>query len=110
MIYNETIFVVHILCSLSDSCRYHYFTFEHSRDYQQVQFKFLDAVASMNPGNIAVSITPIIFIFKIHQNNLRNNIKTRVCCLTPEGTQQEGNEYKQKHTISKIPEIYIKYQ
>uniref|UniRef100_A0A1A8F974 Transcription factor 25 (Basic helix-loop-helix) n=1 Tax=Nothobranchius korthausae TaxID=1143690 RepID=A0A1A8F974_9TELE len=28
------------------------FTFEHSRDYQQVQFKFLDAVESMDPNNI----------------------------------------------------------
>lgn len=30
----------------------HYFAFEHSRDYQQVQFKFLDAVESMDPNNI----------------------------------------------------------
>ncbi|KAF6722648.1 Transcription factor 25 [Oryzias melastigma] len=30
----------------------HYFTFEHSRDYQHVQFKFLDAVESMDPNNI----------------------------------------------------------
>ncbi|XP_020489401.1 transcription factor 25 [Labrus bergylta] len=29
-----------------------YFSFEHSRDYQQVQFKFLDAVESMDPNNI----------------------------------------------------------
>ncbi|XP_067905377.1 transcription factor 25 isoform X2 [Heterodontus francisci] len=29
-----------------------YFTFEHSRDYQQTQFKFLDAVDSMDPNNI----------------------------------------------------------
>ncbi|XP_037103560.1 transcription factor 25 [Syngnathus acus] len=29
-----------------------YFTFEHSRDYQQVQFKFLDAVESMDPNNL----------------------------------------------------------
>ncbi|XP_051884729.1 transcription factor 25 isoform X2 [Pristis pectinata] len=29
-----------------------YFTFEHSRDYQQAQFKFLDAVNSMDPNNI----------------------------------------------------------
>ncbi|XP_068175489.1 ribosome quality control complex subunit TCF25 [Antennarius striatus] len=29
-----------------------YFTFEHNRDYQQVQFKFLDAVKSMDPNNI----------------------------------------------------------
>lgn len=30
----------------------HYFTFEHNREYQQVQFKFLDAVESMDPNNI----------------------------------------------------------
>ncbi|KAM8877119.1 ribosome quality control complex subunit TCF25 [Synchiropus picturatus] len=29
-----------------------YFSFEHSREYQQVQFKFLDAVDSMDPNNI----------------------------------------------------------
>ncbi|XP_042196267.1 transcription factor 25 [Callorhinchus milii] len=29
-----------------------YFTFEHNRDYQQAQFKFLDAVDSMDPNNI----------------------------------------------------------
>ncbi|KAL1007323.1 hypothetical protein UPYG_G00084980 [Umbra pygmaea] len=33
-----------------------YFTFEHSRDYQQVQFKFLDAVESMDPNNIVALI------------------------------------------------------
>lgn len=31
-----------------------HFTFEHNRDYQQVQFKFLDAVESMDPNNIVV--------------------------------------------------------
>ncbi|MEQ2225745.1 Transcription factor 25, partial [Ilyodon furcidens] len=30
----------------------HCFTFEHNRDYQQVQFKFLEAVESMDPNNI----------------------------------------------------------
>ncbi|MCI4379501.1 hypothetical protein PGIGA_G00229110 [Pangasianodon gigas] len=30
----------------------HFFAFEHSRDYQQVQFKFFDAVESMDPNNI----------------------------------------------------------
>lgn len=33
----------------------HFFAFEHSRDYQQVQFKFFDAVESMDPNNIVVS-------------------------------------------------------
>ncbi|XP_010187732.1 PREDICTED: transcription factor 25, partial [Mesitornis unicolor] len=32
-----------------------YFTFEHHREYQQVQFKFLDAVESMDPNNIVLS-------------------------------------------------------
>uniref|UniRef100_A0A4W5NJS6 Transcription factor 25 (basic helix-loop-helix) n=1 Tax=Hucho hucho TaxID=62062 RepID=A0A4W5NJS6_9TELE len=31
-----------------------FFTFEHSRDYQQIQFKFLDSVESMDPNNIVV--------------------------------------------------------
>ncbi|XP_033626213.1 transcription factor 25-like [Asterias rubens] len=30
----------------------HFFTLEHSKDYQQVQFQFLDAVESMNPQNL----------------------------------------------------------
>ncbi|XP_051513292.1 transcription factor 25 isoform X1 [Myxocyprinus asiaticus] len=37
----------------SNDCLQH-FTFEHSRDYQQVQFKFFDAVESMDPNNIVV--------------------------------------------------------
>ncbi|KAM6300611.1 ribosome quality control complex subunit TCF25 [Aegotheles albertisi] len=31
-----------------------HFTFEHHREYQQVQFKFLDAVESMDPNNIVL--------------------------------------------------------
>uniref|UniRef100_A0A8C5R2B9 Transcription factor 25 n=1 Tax=Leptobrachium leishanense TaxID=445787 RepID=A0A8C5R2B9_9ANUR len=31
-----------------------HFTFEHQRDYQQVQFKFMDAVESMDPNNIVL--------------------------------------------------------
>lgn len=38
----------------------HYFTFEHNRDYQQVQFKFLDAVESMDPNNIVVKTSLIL--------------------------------------------------
>lgn len=34
----------------------HYFKFEHSPQYQQVQFQFLDAVESLNPDNIVVRI------------------------------------------------------
>lgn len=33
-----------------------HFTFEHNRDYQQVQFKFFDAVESMDPNNIVVIV------------------------------------------------------
>lgn len=33
----------------------HFFAFEHGRDYQQVQFKFFDAVESMDPNNIVVT-------------------------------------------------------
>ncbi|XP_020643959.3 ribosome quality control complex subunit TCF25 [Pogona vitticeps] len=31
-----------------------HFAFEHHRDYQQVQFKFLDAVESMDPNNLVL--------------------------------------------------------
>lgn len=33
-----------------------HFAFVHNRDYQQVQFKFLDAVESMDPNNIVVGV------------------------------------------------------
>ena len=33
-----------------------YFAYEHSQPYQQVQFQFYDAVESLHPNNIAVSI------------------------------------------------------
>lgn len=32
-----------------------YFVFEHNHQYQQVQFKFYDAVESLNPQNIMVN-------------------------------------------------------
>ena len=31
-----------------------YFIIEHSKDYQNVQFQFYEAVESLNPQNIAV--------------------------------------------------------
>ena len=37
------------------------FKFEHSKDYQKVQFLFLDAVESLNHQNIVVSLVPQIF-------------------------------------------------
>lgn len=33
----------------------HYFTYEHSLNYQQVQMRFLEAVESLNPDFIVVS-------------------------------------------------------
>lgn len=39
-----------------------FFTFEHNRDYQQVQFKFLDAVESMDPNNIVVKKCAVHFV------------------------------------------------
>ena len=39
-----------------------YFKYEHNKDYWQIQFQFLDAVASMNPANIVVSLFPL-FLF-----------------------------------------------
>ncbi|XP_061863583.1 ribosome quality control complex subunit TCF25 isoform X2 [Colius striatus] len=44
-----------IAMQLLDSRRgVQHFTFEHHREYQQVQFKFLDAVESMDPNNIVL--------------------------------------------------------
>ncbi|KAE8608554.1 hypothetical protein XENTR_v10011531 [Xenopus tropicalis] len=44
-----------ITMSLTETKRgVQYFTFEHQRDYQHVQFKFLDAVESMDPNNIVL--------------------------------------------------------
>ena len=42
-----------------DGCQY--FLFEHSQQYQKVQFEFHDAVESLNPQNIGVS--PIIYSY-----------------------------------------------
>lgn len=33
-----------------------YFSYEHSINYQQVQMKFLDAVETLNPDDIVVSM------------------------------------------------------
>ena len=35
-----------------------YFNYEHSNQYQQVQFQFYDAVESLDPNNIGVSTFP----------------------------------------------------
>lgn len=41
--------------SLRETCgNLNYFVFEHNHQYQQVQFKFYDAVESLNPQNIMV--------------------------------------------------------
>ena len=53
-------FILNIISGLSMSLvksenGVHYFTYEHSVNYQQVQLKFLEAVESLNPDNIVVS-------------------------------------------------------
>ena len=50
---------VHVFSYLCHICRTHYFTLEHSKDYQQVQFQFLDAVESLNPQNLTVITLPL---------------------------------------------------
>lgn len=47
-----------VLDRTKDGC--FYFKYEHNKDYRQIQFKFWEAVGSMNPGNIVVSKIPII--------------------------------------------------
>lgn len=49
--YSKTGLSMHLLETKSGI---QYFTFEHNRDYQQVQFKFLEAVDSMDPHNIVI--------------------------------------------------------
>lgn len=38
----------------------HFFTFEHSKQYQSVQIQFIEAVESFNPDNIVVICSSII--------------------------------------------------
>lgn len=33
-----------------------YFKYEHNKEYRQIQYSFWDAVSSLNPANIVVSI------------------------------------------------------
>uniref|UniRef100_A0A3B3Z651 Uncharacterized protein n=1 Tax=Periophthalmus magnuspinnatus TaxID=409849 RepID=A0A3B3Z651_9GOBI len=48
----------------------HYFTFEHNREYQQVQFKFFDAVESMDPNNIVVKSSALLQLNPYHIDSL----------------------------------------
>lgn len=63
-----------------------HFTFEHGRDYQQVQFKFLDAVESMDPNNIVVKkkkkSSRLHFDFNKFDNNVifQNRDHQYWCC------------------------------
>ena len=45
-----------------------YFKYEHNKDYWQIQFQFLDAVASMNPANIVVSLFPLFLFTEWYEN------------------------------------------
>lgn len=49
---------VHFVCV---SFSYTYFTFEHTPSYQAIQFRFWDAVESMDPSNISVRNENFIF-------------------------------------------------
>lgn len=51
---------------LSSQGGYNYFKFEHSKDYQQVQFKFLDAVESLDPNNIM----ELVRVYPYHGDSL----------------------------------------
>ncbi|NXE16897.1 TCF25 factor, partial [Lophotis ruficrista] len=56
-----------IAMQLVDSRRgVQYFAFEHHREYQQVQFKFLNAVESMNPHSIAT----LLEVYPYHVDSL----------------------------------------
>lgn len=46
-----------------------YFVFEHSRNYQKIEFEFLDAVESLDPQNIIVSHF-CRFLFEINSVSL----------------------------------------
>ena len=45
-----------------------YFKYEHNKEYWQIQFQFLDAVASMNPANIVVCL--FFAVFFLFNSNL----------------------------------------
>ena len=49
--------VLYIKCFVL--CRCQYFAFEHSSEYQKVQFKFWEATETFDPNAIAVSVTVI---------------------------------------------------
>ncbi len=46
-----------VIVSSNLFCRCQYFVFEHSTDYQKVQFKFWEATETFDPNAIAVSTT-----------------------------------------------------
>jgi hypothetical protein len=42
-----------------------FFVFEHNQTYQEIQFKFLDAVESYDPQNIVVSRIKLVLLWFI---------------------------------------------
>lgn len=38
-----------------------YFKYEHNKEYRQIQYSFWEAVSSLNPANIVVSIKSCCF-------------------------------------------------
>ncbi|XP_070537301.1 ribosome quality control complex subunit TCF25-like [Ptychodera flava] len=65
---------------LSTKSGHEYFSFEHSKDYQQVQFKFLDAVESLNPNNI-------VSILNMHPYHIDSLIQLSEVCKMSEDLQ-----------------------
>ena len=49
----------------------HFFTFEHSKQYQSVQIQFIEAVESFNPDNIVVR-------FSINKERINNYDKQKL--------------------------------
>lgn len=67
------------------SFRCNYFAFEHSQAYQKIQFIFLDAVESLDPNNISVSITLNTHLSTFLEEVPANQIRDDRSFLTTDG-------------------------
>ena len=45
------------MCPKESKNGYQYFAFEHNHQYQKIQFQFYDAVESLDPQQIGVSVS-----------------------------------------------------
>ncbi|XP_033119661.1 transcription factor 25-like [Anneissia japonica] len=59
---------------------YQYFHFEHSKDYQKVEFQFLDAVESHNPANL-------ISLVNLHPYHINSLLQLSEVCKMSEDIQ-----------------------